>query len=92
MTSIRVRLKFDQGRKQLRACPFAGKLKGGGIMAELIKKIIWVVLAFAALLFFAWPVALFTLIVWIYYTGSGKLTRLNERLKYWERFEQVSRM
>ncbi|MCM2359142.1 MAG: hypothetical protein NDI77_13415 [Geobacteraceae bacterium] len=29
-------------------------------MADLIKKIIWVLLAFAALLFFAWPVALLT--------------------------------
>lgn len=61
-------------------------------MADLIKKIIWVLLAFAALLFFAWPVALLTLIVWIYYTASGKLSRLDERLKYWEKYEQVSRM
>lgn len=61
-------------------------------MAELIKKIIWVVLAFAALLFFAWPVALLTLIVSIYDSGSGKLAKFNERQKYWEKFEQVSRM
>lgn len=61
-------------------------------MAELIKKIIWVVLAFAALLFFAWPVAILTLIVSIYDSGSGKLAKFNERLKYWEKFEQVSRM
>ncbi len=61
-------------------------------MGELIKKVIWVVIAFAALLFFAWPVALFALIVWIYYTASGRQARSNERLKYWERFDQVSRM
>lgn len=61
-------------------------------MAELIKKIIWVVLAFATLLFFAWPVALLALIVWIYYMASGRIAKSNERLKYWEKFEQVSRM
>ncbi len=61
-------------------------------MAELIKKIIWVVLAFATLLFFAWPVALLALIVWIYYMASGRIARSNERMKYWEKFEQVSRM
>ena len=61
-------------------------------MGEMIKKIIWLVLAFAALLFFAWPVALLTLIVSVYYTASGRLAMSNERLKYWERFEQVSRM
>lgn len=61
-------------------------------MAEMVKGIIWVLLAFAALLFFAWPVALFALIVWIYYAASGRQSRFNERLKYWDRFDQVSRM
>ncbi len=61
-------------------------------MADMIKKIIWVILAFASLLFFAWPVALFALIVWIFSTASGRFAKSNERLKYWERFEQVSRL
>ena len=61
-------------------------------MADLIKRIIWVLLAFAALLFFAWPVALFALIVGVFSMASGRGARSDERLKYWERFEQVSRM